>query len=99
MAPTTASPVEIFSAEKMYGAAKGKRIFVNICHLLAEYDFRRFNVSSSALFSPFTVFTKIGKKHMIAEEAILDSIPLPSHKISSGAMAMIGVVLSAIAYG
>ena len=41
----------------------------------------------------------IGKKQIRAAVAILDSKSVPNHKTKSGAIAITGVVLSAIAYG
>src|SRR3989344_389367 len=99
IAPITESAEDVFKAGKRKGRAFGNLSFVNICQRVADRDLNKSNDSLSIDLSPLVPLTIVGKNDTNAAAAILEPTSVPNHKTRSGAIAIIGVVCSAITNG
>src|SRR5258708_35235775 len=92
--------VLIFSPLKIKGNAAGKRNLRKISNSLAASDRINSSEAGSTEVSPRTVLIIVGKKVRIATMMILDvGLTIPNHAFVMGAKAIIGMELTAIAYG
>ena len=99
-APMVARVVATLSAVKMNGSALGQRTARNVCVSDAASERMSSSAAGSTWSRPRAVLIITGKKQSIAATMAFESwLSRPNQLLMSGAKAMIGIELTAIANG
>ena len=98
-APMSASPDEMRSPPKKYGAAEGMRSLTSVCQRLALFMRKRLTRPGFTLRRPRMVFEMIGKSATMVAHTTSAVSGCLTQMMMSGAIATIGVTWSSTAYG